>query len=282
MKNRIKKIWPYLGIVIGLVIVGYYPMAELYDSWRRSRIQTDLQRQAEELPSEKLDELKKQARAYNQVLAGETPDLDPEQILPYDEQLSIDGTDSAFASLMIPAIDLTIPVYHGTEEATLMAGAGHLKGTSLPVGGESTHTVLSAHTGMSRMRGFDELDQVKTGDIFGIRTLDDIYAYKVDSIEVVLPTEMESLKILPGEDRATLVTCVPYGINDHRLLVHASRTEVPDGYFDAKNNTGAVLKSRRVWPFLLALAAVGILLTALAVRRKRKRKRNKEKGQEKN
>ncbi len=274
MKSRILKVLPYLGIVIGLVIVGFYPMSELYDSWRRSQIQTDLQKQAEELPSEKLAELKAQARAYNQVLAQETPDISPDEILPYEQQLSVDGTDGAFASLMIPAIDLIIPVYHGTDEATLMAGAGHLKGTSLPVGGESTHTVLSAHTGMSRMRGFDELDQVKVGDIFGIRTLGDIYAYKVDSIEVVLPNQTESLRIVPDEDLATLVTCVPYGINDHRLLVHASRTEVPNDYFDTRNNTGAVLKSRRVWPFLLALAAVAILLTALAIRKRKNRMKN--------
>lgn len=168
-----------------------------------------------------LDEQLDQAHAYNQWLSG---DISKEGIADYTEQLSFDG-NGVMGYLWIPAIDLKILLYHGTEEETLAAGAGHLESTSLPVGGVSTHCVVTAHSGMRTFRAFDDIRQLKKGDLFAACVYGNQYVYEVERTEIVLPDETASLKIVKGEDRMTLVTCTPYGINDHRLLVHGVRTE---------------------------------------------------------
>lgn len=140
----------------------------------------------------------------------------------YDDQLNILGTGE-MSAIEIPKIGVKLPVYHGTDDNALAQGAGHLKGTSLPVGGESTHTVVSAHSGLAEARMFDDLRELAEGDVFIFHTLDQPYAYKVTSIETVLPEETSSLVIQPGKDMATLITCTPYGVNTHRLLVHGER-----------------------------------------------------------
>ena len=129
------------------------------------------------------------------------------------------------AYIEIPKINLKMLVYHGTSDEVLAVGAGHLEGTSLPVGGPTTHCVITAHSGMKTMKAFDELRLLEVGDCFTVTTLGTSYEYEVESIETVLPYETESLGIVEGEDRVTLVTCTPYGINDHRLLVHGVRIE---------------------------------------------------------
>jgi sortase A len=124
----------------------------------------------------------------------------------------------------IPSINVYLPVYHGTSEDTLEQGAGHMMGTSMPVGGEDTHTVISAHTGMSKMRMFTDLIDVKKGEFFFLHTLGQTLAYKVDRIDIVEPAEMNLLNVEKGEDLCTLITCTPYGVNSHRLLVRGKRT----------------------------------------------------------
>ena len=168
-----------------------------------------------------LSEQIEQAAAYNASLAGLRS---REGVWSYADQLSFDD-GGVMGYLMIPAIDLQILIYHGTEDETLAVGAGHLEGTSLPVGGASSHCVITAHSGMSSMRAFDDIRKLKKGDLFAACVYGRSYVYEVDRIETVLPYEMDSLQIVPGEDRMTLVTCTPYGINDHRLLIHGIRTE---------------------------------------------------------
>lgn len=168
-----------------------------------------------------LSEQLEQAAAYNACLAGSRSQ---DGICNYEEQLSFDG-EGVMGYLCIPSIDLKILIYHGTDEETLAMGAGHLEETSLPVGGISSHCVLTAHSGLSSMRAFDDLRKLKQGDLFAACIYGHQYVYAVESIEVVLPEETNSLEIIPGEDRMTLVTCTPYGINDHRLLVHGIRTD---------------------------------------------------------
>jgi sortase A len=149
-------------------------------------------------------------------------------------------------------------------------GAGHLENSSLPVGGESTHTVLSGHSGMPNMKAFDELSKLEPGDIFGIEVFGEIYAYEVTSTEVVLPEETDSLQIVQGEDLATLITCTPYGINSHRLLVHGTRTTVSDDFW--KESGQSVIEqsmSLRNAPFLIGIAVV-IAVLVIIVLRKRK------------
>lgn len=162
-----------------------------------------------------------QAHAYNEWLAG---DREAEGIQPYKEQLSFDG-NGVMGYLWIPSIDLRILLYHGTDEEILAVGAGHLENTSLPVGGISSHCVVTGHSGMRTSRAFDDIRQLKNGDLFAVCVYGTQYVYEVDRIEVVLPEETDSLRIVKGEDRMTLVTCTPYGVNDHRLLVHGIRSE---------------------------------------------------------
>lgn len=275
-KSKFRDWLPWLGLLTGLLIVAWYPATEAMDAWRRSQIGSQLETQVQEQDDSVIRQLLQQAHAYNDRLAGKEPEIPEEQILPYEDQLMVRKGDQAFGMIVIPKLGLNMPIYHGTSETVLMAGTGHLKGTSLPVGGEDTHASVSAHTGMQNMRGFDELDQMKSGDIFGIRILGMTYAYKVESVEVVLPDEMDALEIQEGKDMVTLITCTPYGINDHRLLVHGIRTEVPEGYFDAKADPVVVLKSPRIWPFVLGTAIVVLLVIVTVVRNIKKRRKVKK------
>ena len=209
-----------------------------------------------------------QAHAYNDELAGISPSIDPSQIVGYDDQLTFDR-DPMMSWVEIPSINVSMPIYHGTSDAALMAGVGHLEGTSLPVGGSSTHCVLTAHSGMSNLRMFDDIRQLEPGDLVLLHTMGDIYAYRVTGSDVVWPDEVDSLAIEPGQDLLTLVTCTPYGVNDHRLLVHCERTdydpgEAADASSPANRHWGA-----REWALLIAaLAAAGIALDVIIHRRR--------------
>lgn len=147
--------------------------------------------------------------------------LDPAS-MPYAGLLNING-DGSMGYIEIPAIDVKLMIYHGTEEEVLQKGVGHLQGSSLPVGGKGSHCVLSAHTGLNNKKLFTDLDQLVEGDVFYLHVLGEILAYQVDQIKVVLPQETDDLKINSEEDYVTLVTCTPYGINTHRLLVRGTR-----------------------------------------------------------
>ena len=140
----------------------------------------------------------------------------------YDDQLNLGG-DGIMGYVEIPLINVNLPIYHGTDSETLDAGIGHLLGTSLPVGGSSTHTVLTAHSGMANQKLFSDLDKLEKGDVFYLRVLDEDLAYQVDDINTVLPHESSLLEIVEDEDYCTLVTCTPFGINTHRLLVRGTR-----------------------------------------------------------
>lgn len=190
--------------------------------------------------------------------------LDP-SAMPYAGLLNVDQ-EGGMAYLRIPAIDVELMIYHGTEEEVLQKGVGHLQGSSLPVGGTGTHCVLSAHTGLNDKKLFTDLDQLENGDIFYIHVLGEILAYQVDQIRVVLPEETEDLKINAREDYVTLVTCTPYGINTHRLLVRGTRVpyEEEREQSDETLRMGSWLEQYRLAFFaglsvVLAAAAGGFL-----------------------
>lgn len=276
VSSRLVRLLPYFGVVLGLAIIAFYPASEAIDAWRRGQIAVQLDQTAAAMDTSRKDELLAQAHAYNQRLAGEQPDIADQDIWPYKQQLSEDGADTAFAYIVVPDIDLTMPVYHGTDNAALSAGVGHLEQTSLPVGGESTHAALSAHSGMSGMRAFDEIDQLEPGDVFGIRVLGDLYCYRVMGSETVLPEEEGLLEIEAGRDLCTLITCTPYGVNDHRLLVHGERCAVPDGFGDTSVTPADIVTNRRVWPLLLAIAAIVAVAIALFVNRRLRTRRKQQ------
>ena len=186
-----------------------------------------------------LEAERQKAIAYNEKLLNSrtvvTDPFDPDAQRVTDEEyesvLNLAG-DGVMGTITIPKIKVELPIYHGTSDEVLEKGVGHLQETSVPIGGESTHSVLSGHTGLPSAKIFDNLDQLEAGDYFVITVLGEDHAYRVTSTEVVLPDQTDSLVIQPGKDLCTLVTCTPYGINTHRLLVHAERCEVPDEWLD--------------------------------------------------
>ena len=232
MKDRL---WGLARLLIILVGVGIlvYPSVSEYLSEKNSSVAVstydDSIRRMEEA---RIEELRAQAEAYNQRLAESNgfskPALDEynNPITPEDywDILDVDG-NGMMGYISIPRINVTIPVYHGTSEEVLQVAVGHMQNTSLPVGGENTHAVLSGHRGLPSKALFTDLDQVQIGDVFYLTVLNETIYYQVDQILTVLPNETDALAITKGEDHVTLVTCTPYGVNSHRLLVRGTRMD---------------------------------------------------------
>jgi sortase A len=213
-----------------------------------------------------------QAQAYNAVLAGETPAIDPNTILPYKKQLTFDR-DPMMSWIEIPSINVSMPIYHGTSDSALMAGVGHLEGTSLPVGGKGTHCVLTAHSGMKNLSMFDDIRDLEPGDIVLLHTLGKTLAYKMVGSEVVWPDNMRSLGIERGADKVTLVTCTPYGVNDHRLLVHCVRTKYDPKKAATQRSLANRHWGRRELAVLLVLVTLALVALDVVVHRIRKKRK---------
>lgn len=207
-----------------------YPIiSTAYNEKHQSEIHTEYQKQVEQVDTSAIDEAWKLANAYNEAIISNvqlTGSFSAEVIMKasenYASQLNLVGT-GAMGYVNIPTIGVHLPMYHGTEDATLEIGIGHLLGSSLPVGGESTHTVLTGHSGMASQKMFSDLNQLQMGDEFYLEVLGETLAYQVDQIKVVLPHDTTYLGINPGADHCTLVTCTPYAVNTHRLLVRGTR-----------------------------------------------------------
>ena len=220
------------AILVFLLALGLtlYPLIfNQYNQQHQSQIHTAYQEQVEQMEDEDILVARTMAVAYNEVLKPGVQDRDAysrDALLvaaqDYDNQLDITGS-GIMGYVDIPKISVTLPIYHGTDSNTLSAGIGHLLGSSLPIGGGSTHTILTAHSGMASQKMFSDLDQLGEGDVFYLEVLDEILAYQVDAIHTVLSHDTTYLGITTGEDYCTLVTCTPFGVNTHRLLVHGSR-----------------------------------------------------------
>lgn len=232
--KRVRDILPLLVILAGLLVLLYPTISNFLIEQNASRAIASYDAATVDLGQEERERLLAEARAYNDALAASsgagTPASEggePAQVgetLAYEDLLNLNG-DGMMGYIIIPRLKETLPIYHGTSEPVLQVGVGHLSDSSLPVGGPGTHAALSGHRGLPSARLFTDLNKMKVGDLFYIRVLDQTLAYKVTSIETVLPNETESLAIQPGKDLVTLITCTPYGINSHRLLVHAERTD---------------------------------------------------------
>ena len=196
----------------------------------------------------------------------------------YEQMLNLAG-DGVMGRLVIPKIEVDLPIYHYTNDEALGHGVGHVVETSLPIGGASSHCVLAGHTGLPAARIFEQLDRLTVGDWFVIQVLGENHAYRVTKTEVVLPEEVDSLAIVPGKDLVTLVTCTPYGVNSHRLLVHAERCEVPSEWDNGSETVVRSVSSLAttpglpVWVWSLAGVgvALGIVVVALIVQWRRRR-----------
>ena len=272
-KKQKNKNNPSLLIAMGIVLAGMaltvYPFVSnyLYEK-EQEKIILDMDNTNLEVSS--LETEREKAEAYNAYLLEEniilTDPFDPEAFaekseVPYEEILNPYG-NGMMGYLEIPVIDLTLGIYHGTSPHVLEEGVGHLENSSLPIGGESTHSVLSAHTGLPDKKLFTDLVLLEKGDTFYIHVLDEILAYKVDNIEVVTPDDTESLHVVPGEDHVTLVTCTPYGVNSHRLLVRGIRIPyVPEEKAQAEESSFCT-GSPWMRQYVMAIMG-GILLVAL-------------------
>ena len=232
MKQKIITI--AVAVVMFLLALGItlYPLfSTWYNERHQSMIHTEYMEIVEQTDNSELILAKRNADAYNEAIVPGTQleeSYSKEAVLSasedYDQQLNIAG-DGIMGYIEIPLIEVNLPIYHGTDADTLDAGVGHLLGSSLPVGGKTTHSVLTAHSGMASQKMFSDLDQLKEGDIFFVKVLGETLAYQVDAINTVLPHDTTFLGIEEGEELCTLVTCTPFGVNTHRLLVRGTRID---------------------------------------------------------
>jgi sortase A len=224
-----------LIVLIGLNVLFYPQLSNYINEKNQSRVITGYDQKVAQLSSQDYSQYLAAAQAYNASLASGGTQIsdafqqaadDKSRKDPYWSLLKLDST-GVMGYLVIDKIKVNLPIYHGTDAGVLAAGVGHLQGSSLPVGGESTHAVLSAHTGLPSAELFTNLDQLAVGDTFAVHILGNTLTYQVDQILTVLPDEVDALSITPGKDYLTLVTCTPYGINSHRLLVRGVRIGNP-------------------------------------------------------
>lgn len=225
MKKRLSTFILLLIFFIGLSVLLYPAISNYWNSKTQSQAIVDYEKAMEDLQQEDYSAVFEQAERYNQQLSEvDFPLMDYEQVEGYDSILDLNG-NGMMGYLKIEKIGVELPIYHGTEESVLNVAAGHVEGSSLPIGGESTHAVISAHRGLPSAKLFTNLDRMEIGDTFTITILDRVLTYEVDKIQIVEPSEVDGLLIEDGEDYCTLLTCTPYGINTHRLLVRGRRIE---------------------------------------------------------
>ena len=266
LKWRLLTIAPPILLLAGILVLLYPVLATQYNNQRQERIASEFSAVADQAGPDAVAESLRRADEYN-LKASESPILDPwldaqrPGTAQYQDYLSQLNLNDVMATIKIPSINVNLPIYHGTENATLDKGIGHLFGTALPVGGESTHTVLTGHTGLGNATMFDQLTSVKMGDVFYIETAGRHLKYQVTDIRVVLPTETESLNKVEGKDLATLITCTPYGINTHRLLVTGERVPMDD---DAVAAEAAQVKGAVMKPWMIAVLASVVVILAIA------------------
>lgn len=283
LKWRLLTIAPPILLLAGILVLLYPVFATQYNNQRQERIASEFSAVAEQAGPDAVAESLRRADEYN-LKASESPILDPwldaqrPGTAQYQDYLSQLNLNDVMATIKIPSIDVNLPIYHGTDTATLDKGIGHLFGTALPVGGESTHTVLTGHTGLGNATMFDQLTSVKMGDYFYIETAGRHLKYQVTDIRVVLPHETESLNKVEGKDLATLITCTPYGVNTHRLLVTGERVPMDE---EAVAAEAAQVKGSVMKPWMIAvLASVAVILTVAGILWLRSRKRKDEEPRE--
>lgn len=225
MRRHKTVIFLTLGFLVGISLLLYPAFSNYWNSKTQSRAIVDYEAVLEHLKPEDYSAMFQAAYDYNRALyETDYPLMDYEEIPGYYDTLKLPGS-SMIGYVKIDKIGVELPIYHGTSDEVLSISVGHLEGTSLPVGGENTHSVMSAHRGLPSAKLFTDLDRLEPGDTFQITVLDQVLTYQVDQVKVITPTEVEDLLIAEGKDYCTLFTCTPYGINTHRLLVRGIRIE---------------------------------------------------------
>ena len=280
MKKRGTTIILLIVFIIGLSLLLYPTVSDYWNSFTQSRAVANYAEQLKNLDDTRYDQLWSDAQAYNHDLAKMPGGvvLSEEMETRYYEQLAVD--DSGIMGLVeIPSIGVDLPIYHGTSDAVLQVAIGHLDWTSLPIGGEGTHCVISGHRGLPSAKLFTHLDQLREGDIFRLHVLDQTLTYEIDQILIVDPHEIHPLFIADGEDYCTLVTCTPYGINSHRLLVRGSRIENLEEVKTVRITADAMQIDPMIVAPMVAIPILLVLLVKLMLPKKSKRKAGEERNE---
>ena len=259
--------------IVGLSLMLYPSFSDWRNSRHQSRAVASYVEQVANIDGEQYAQLWNDAWEYNAALAGRANNyvLTDEQKEEYENFLDVGGT-GIIGYIEIPTIGVTLPIYHGTDEAVLQVAVGHLEWTSLPVGGESSHCVLSGHRGLPSARLFTDLDKLGVGDVFIFSVLDEILTYEVDQILIVEPHETEALLITEGKDLCTLITCTPYGVHSPRLLVRGHRVENQEEAQTIRVTADAIQIKPIIVAPILAIPMLLILLIGLMVPKPQKRR----------
>ena len=275
-----KRKWIILGGAVLLFFIAagllVYPLfSNWYAEHHAAELRTEYLEQVEETDDGTLEQALKDAQVYNEKIRPGVTDAYSKEALQsaaqdYADLLNLTG-NGLMGYVEIPAINVDLPIYHGTTEDVLRNGVGHLLGSSLPVGGESTHAVLSAHSG-STSKLFTDLDRLEVGDTFRLKVLGETLTYRVDQILTVLPYETDALGVVAGKDYCTLSTCTPFGINSHRLLVRGERIETPEPDDTASASVESIEQAGSTWDsmYLRTILLCIAVLVVLWIRRRRK------------
>ena len=261
MRKHKTVIFLTIGFLVGISILLYPAFSNYWNQKTQSRAITDYESVLEKLDENDYNAIFERAHAYNKALYETNyPLIDYKNVPGYDDTLSVSNNDM-IGYLKIDRIGVELPIYHGTSDDVLNKGVGHLKGSSLPVGGENTHCVMSAHRGLPSSKLFTDLDRIEKGDTFQIVVLDQVLTYQVDFIKVIEPTDVSNLQIIEGGDYCTLFTCTPYGINTHRLLVRGVRIET----IKEKPALYVANEAFRIEPLLVTPAVAAPMLFVLLI-----------------
>ena len=283
-KNTIIIICFILVILLGAGAAAFPLFASINNEHTQSLVQTEYEEKLQQLDTSEIDAALAAAREYNKTISTvQIEDIDKikADLPPYEDLLNL-ANNGIMGYIMIPAINIDLPIYHGTTGAAMEKGAGHMEGTSLPVGGIGTHAVISAHSGMASAKLFTDLDKLELGDMFFITVCNQKLAYEVDNIAVVEPTDIDLIRIDTQQDYVTLLTCTPYGVNTHRLLVRGHRVKMAEediAEVEEKAEPAASTWIEKYEQGILIGVAIflGLLLIALLVYFIKRRKDKKEK-----
>ena len=267
MKKKATTVILILVFFLGLSLLLYPSISDWYNSYHQSRVVVSFAEAVSRVNDEEYREMMDAAQDYNRRLAIEDrlgERLTAEQLDDYESQLDVTGT-GIMGYIEIHKIRCILPIYHGIDDGVLQIAIGHIPWSSLPIGGAGSHSVLSGHRGLPSARLFTDIDKLDEGDTFIIRTMNKVLTYEVDQIRIVQPNETYDLRIIPGEDLCTLVTCTPYGVNTHRLLVRGHRVENKPGLLtvtaEAIQIKPAVVAPVLAAPLLLILSVWALLRT---------------------
>lgn len=275
--NNWTTVFLVLLLLAGVSLLLYPSLSDYWNSMHQTRAIASYAETVSQLDTAQYDEMWKAAQDYNRSLAQRETAfaLTDEQKAAYESLLDVSGL-GVMGYIEIPEIDCSLPIYHGTEESVLQVAVGHLEWSSLPVGGEGTHCVLSGHRGLPSAKLFTNLDKLAVGDTFLLRVLDEVLTYEVDQILIVEPEQVDALGIVPGEDYCTLVTCTPYGINTHRLLVRGHRVEnTPEAARMHVTADATQFEPLLVAPVLAIPVLLLLLMILLVPKRRRKSREDK-------